>query len=135
MSLDRLLALAFRQGPATQANPLIDEVRGQVRLEQGRAINYEVALLGRSWDYLAEEVAPRLALYLRSKRLGAGRCGPVFLSLFVDQTLYFVRASDFFGLVRERSGLDEEGFGSLVRYWEETGRARVAGAFPLPRGS
>ena len=126
-----LIALAFRQGPADQANTLIHDVRQQDMAEQGMAFNYEIVLTGHVQEDLRQTVAPRLALYLRSKRLGVNNCWPVFLSIFLGDTLYFVHAPDFFQHIRVAERLDEATFALLARGWEETGRA-VAGALPAP---
>jgi hypothetical protein len=131
LSIEGLLALAFAQGPAPQANQLIHDVRGQVAREQGKGFNYEVVLTGRSSVHLLRVVAPRLALYLKGKRMGVEDCGPVFLSVFWHETLHFVRARDFFELVREGMGLDEEAFVAVTRRWAETG---VSSAGALPPG-
>jgi hypothetical protein len=127
---ERLTAVAFHQGPAYRANELIDEVRSNLAAELGEAYNYEVPLSGRSWDYLRQVVAPRLALYLRSKRLAVGRCAPLFLSVFVGDVLYFIHAADFYEQVRLADGLEEEAFASLARIWEQTGQG-VIGALPM----
>ncbi len=127
--LERLIATAFKQGPAAEANTLIEEVRVQLREELGAAQSYEVVLDGRGWDYLREVVAPRLAFYLRGKRFHFDRCAPVFLSLFQGDRLYFIHAEDFYRTLRATLGLSEESFAAMARGWEETGRA-VAGALP-----
>jgi hypothetical protein len=125
----QLLEAAFRVGPAIEANQLISDVREQVRAEQGQAVNYEVQLTGRTWQYIRETVAPRLALFLRGKRMSVQRCEPVFISIFVEDTLHFVSAPDLFEVVRRSEGLDEETFAKIARSWERTGR-RSAGALP-----
>jgi len=131
ISIEGLLALAFAQGAAQQANQLIHDVRGQVAQQQGKGFNYEVVLTGRSSVHLLRVVAPRLALYLRGKRMGVTDCAPVFLSVFWHETIYFVHAADFFELVRESLGLDEAAFAAVARRWAETG---VSSAGALPPG-
>ncbi len=124
-----VLQHAFRRGPAVEANQLIAEVRRQRSGAQGRAFNYEVLLTGRPWTYLVQTIAPRLALFLRSQRLSVRSCGPVFLSMFLGEELYFVGAEDFFRSLQIAEGWSDESFAALVRTWEETGKA-VAGALP-----
>lgn len=124
-----LTQLAFREGPAVQATPLIHQVREQIQSEHGRAINYEVVLTGRNWDYLREIVAPRLAFFLRSKRLSIKNCKPVFLSIFLGETLYFVTVKNFYDWFRMAEGLPEDTFNTLVLHWEKSGQA-VMGALP-----
>jgi hypothetical protein len=133
-SFQPLLRHAFREGPAEEANSLIDEVRRQVSAEWGRACNYEVLLTGRSWTYVSQVVAPRLALFLRSKRLSVRSCGSVFLSLFLGDRLYFLGAEDFYRGVRLAEGWSDEAFAALARTWEETGRAAAGALPPGPSG-
>jgi hypothetical protein len=131
----RLTELAFRQGPGREANRLIQQVRGEVRRAQGAAINYEVPLMDRDWDHVREYVAPRLALYLKQKRLGVFDCAPVFLSVFLGQEIFFVRAADFFEHLRLTQGMSEASFAARARTWESTGRP-LQGLPPGPdRGS
>jgi hypothetical protein len=125
-AFERYTGLAFRQGPAPQANQLIDEVRRATRDELGAAVNYEIVLDGRAPDYLAREVAPRLAFFLRSKRYHVRQCAPVFLTMFLGDQVYFVHAQDFFEELRVAEGLAEETFAALARGWEESGRSAIA---------
>ncbi|MCC6748636.1 MAG: hypothetical protein IT371_13325 [Deltaproteobacteria bacterium] len=120
--LDEVLSVAFHRGPAAAANQLIADVRETVEAACGRAVNYEVVATDRGWPYLAEQVAPRLALFLRSKRLRVSSCRPVFMSLFVGDSLYFIGAPDFFRLVQQSMGLTDAAFGAVTQVWEETGQ-------------
>lgn len=122
MGIEGLVALAFHDGPAIEANQLIDDVRQRVRAAVGRSVNYEVSLIDRDWSYIEQVVAPRLALFLKAKRLHVGACAPVFLSIFRGERLYFVAAEQFFEYFRAMSGLDEESFAARVRVWETTGK-------------
>jgi hypothetical protein len=131
-ALTRLLALSFHSGAPAEANQLIHDVREQVKAEQGKAVNYEIALMGRGWDYLRQKVAPLLALYLKSKQLKAESCAPCFISLFTDDTLHFIRAQDFFEYLRGEEGTDRETFALMLRSWERTGRRSVAALPPGP---
>jgi hypothetical protein len=136
--IERLLQRAFRSGPARDANRLIDEVRSQLREETASPAvsNYEVVLSGRPWSYLAQEVAPRLAHYLRAKKMSVAHCAPVFLSLFVDDSLHFLHAADLFAELKLREGLSDDDFAALARGWEQTGRRSIAAlpAAPQPGG-
>lgn len=126
--MEHLLARALLHGPGAQANDLIDDLRRQVKERTGAAVNYEVSLLDKDHDHLMHTVAPRLALFLREKRLGP-RSRSVFLSIFWQDVLYFVAAPDFFDHVRGVLGLDEEAFSAVLQSWERTGRA-AAGLLP-----
>jgi hypothetical protein len=130
--LTGLLERSFHSGPPVEANQLIDDVRQQVKAAQGRAVNYEIALMGRGWDYLRQKVAPLLALFLKDKRMKAESCAPCFISLFSDDALHFIRAQDFFEHLRQAEGLDRASFAQMVRTWEQTGRRSVAALLPGP---
>ena len=123
ISPEELAQLAFREGPAYQANALIAEVRQQVLAAKGDAVSYEVPLTGRPLAYLQQTVAPRLAFFLKSKRLAVARCGHVFLSLFWEETLYFIWATDFFAAIQKSLGLDDASFRAVARRWEQTGQS------------
>ena len=130
-AFENFTGLAFREGPAAQANQLIDEVRRATHAELGAAINYEIVLASRPPDYLRREVAPRLAFFLRAKRYRVSRCQPVFLSMFLGDRLFFVHAQDFFEELRVSEGLGEQAFAALARSWEASGRGALA-ALPSP---
>lgn len=131
MEITALLNQAFHQGPAVEANQLIDDLRQRVQAETGQAVNYEVTLAGREGAHLTQAVAPGLALYLREKGLGP-RSPSVFISIFSADTLYFVGAADFFGFVQATLALDDEAFGAVLEMWERTGKA-AAGLLPPPK--
>ena len=121
-SFATIVAAAFKVGPAFQANELIAEARETIRAEQGWAVQVEVILTGRSWEYLVTEAAPLLALYLRSKKLGVAKCAPAFVSVFLGDSLYFLRARDLFEAIRLAGGHSEEAFAAIAEAWERTGR-------------
>ena len=123
-----LLDSAFRQGPAIEANTLIEETRQLIGTKQGHALNYEVSLIdpekgpdspaGRGWVYLDQVVAPRLALFLKAKRLSVADCAPAFISLFWGDQIYFIHAADFFEFIRQARGLDQE----ALPQWPKPGK-------------
>ena len=121
-----LIALAFHEGAAEDANTLIFQVRQHLMEQFGDAANYEVMLDGRPHGYMVDSLAPRLALYLKSKRLSVAACGPVFLSVFIGRKLYFVAAQDFFGYAQALLGLEDAPFAALAENWERSGRSAVA---------
>jgi len=125
----KLLELAFCEGLGVNANRLISEVRQRVHAQRGSAVNYEVVLTNRGWDHILEVVAPRLALYMHEKRLSPLHRGPLFLSLFFDQSIYFLEAQEFFCYVQRTEMLDDEAFSARLRLWQSTGRP-AAGALP-----
>jgi len=130
-----LVGLAFEKGAACDANSLIADVRETMRFDHGDALNYEVLLDNQDWAYVEQTVAPRLALYLRSKRYQVSRCGPAFLSIFLGEQLYFVEASAFYEYVRQQMGLDEQRFARTAESWERSGRFTLAALPPLSESS
>jgi hypothetical protein len=103
---DALLRLAFERAPAIEANTAIARIRDQEGDETSPATNYELVLpTGDTRAWLLEEMLPRLVDYLESRGTGLPRCGRVFLSIFVGDTLHFLRARDVVALLSEWSGL------------------------------
>ena len=127
MSIDELIARAFKQGPASAANQLIHDARQQVTAEQGQAVSYEVPLMGRPFGYLQQEVAPRLAMFMHHKRV---RPEETVVSLFVGDLLCFVRADQFLDVVRESLGLAPQVFAEVLRRWRRTGTSSAGGLPP-----
>lgn len=95
--LSQLLALAFAEGDAREANALISAQREAVAGEVGSAWSYEVALSGEAPVERLLTEYPRLVDFLacRGTRRGEG----VFLSLFRGERLYFVYVPDALGLL------------------------------------
>lgn len=95
--LSQLLATAFAEGDALQANALISEHR------EGGAWSYEVDLSGEApVERLLRDVLPRLVYFLVSRGTAGGE--GVFLSLFRDGRVHFVSASDALGLCEAWTG-------------------------------
>ncbi|MBW2733787.1 MAG: hypothetical protein JRH20_15470 [Deltaproteobacteria bacterium] len=128
---DALRERAVDEGPAVDANELIFRMRERFTEATGAGFNYEVVLDRRSPDYLESHVAPRLALYLRSKRMHVSSCPSVFLSIFVGDRLIFVPASAFYEYIKVARGYSDDAFASLAKAWETTGRGALAA---LPSG-
>ena len=117
--LDGLLEKAFRRCPAPDANVAIAEVRGTWGVP-GRAVPYEIVLAdGCGWTYMRDSVAPRLARFLRSKRMRVDACDPVFLPIFLGESLYFVGAPDFFGHYCAVESVDTAALLERARAWED----------------
>jgi hypothetical protein len=94
-ALQTLLDNAFSQGPAVEANQLIHDVRQEFQSEFGRAANYEVSLLTRSWQETRRIEAARFGRFLHDMGFNTRPYKPVFVSLFHGETVYFIRAVDF----------------------------------------
>lgn len=107
-SADRLKALldaAFKSSPAREANAAISKTRDEFgELSGTEAWSYEVLLPANDpVRFLLEDTLPRLTYFLHShgKPQGAG----VFLSIFHEDTLYFLAVPDALALLSEWSGL------------------------------
>ncbi|HJZ88903.1 MAG TPA: STAUR_1299 family protein [Polyangia bacterium] len=117
-----LLARAERRVAGRDANQEIDRERTRQRIAYGRSLSYEVVMGPQhGFAYLATVVAPKLAEYMRNKKMSAYNCRGVFVSLFVGADLYLIEAPTFFDAVREAEGLDEAGWRVRVAAWERLG--------------
>jgi hypothetical protein len=115
-----LLGRSFRTCAGPEANRAIDEVRHEWARRVGRAFSYEIVLgADRSWPYLRDFVTPRLALFLRSKRMRVDACAPVFLPIFAGETVHFVGAAEFLDYYRALEELSPDGLAARARGWEE----------------
>ena len=116
-----LLARAARRVPGRAANDEIERERVRHEIAHGRALSYEVVLGPQhGFAYLATVVAPKLALYLKQKKMSAQSCGGAFVTLWVDEEAHFIEAAEFFAAVREAEGLDDASWRQRVRTWEMT---------------
>jgi len=122
---------AVDEGAAVDANELIFQMRERFIEATGAGFNYEVVLDRRPPDYLECHVAPRLALYLRSKRMRVSSCPSVFLSIFFGERLVFVPATAFYEFIKVALGYNDDSFTRLAEAWETTGRGALAA---LPSG-
>jgi hypothetical protein len=94
--IERLIVRAFRTAPAADANTVIDEVRSQEASQFAEALSYEIVLPAEEpVEFLNSRALPRLVYYLECRGVRIPRCPHVFVSLFVGETLYFVRCEDF----------------------------------------
>jgi hypothetical protein len=103
---DELLRLAFARATASEANEAIARIRAEQGDELSRAISYELVLpVMDVRSFLLKDTLPRLVNYLESIGAKLPRCGGVFLSVFVGDTLHFLHARDVVALLSEWSGL------------------------------
>src|SRR5690349_2139179 len=114
-----LLARAARRVPGRAANDEIERERVRHEIAHGRALSYEVVLSPEhGFAYLATVVAPKLALYLKQKKMSD--CAGVFVTLWVGEEAHFIEGADFFDAIREAEGLDDASWRARVRSWEMT---------------
>jgi hypothetical protein len=92
-SLQPLFDLAFARSPAPEANQAID--RARTEHPGAQPSSYEIVVKsGQTLSQLTQSILPRLIYHLESLGSHPPDCGDVFLSIFVDDTLYFVHARD-----------------------------------------
>jgi hypothetical protein len=104
--LDELIALAFHRASPAEANRAIEDVRNE-RSESGvDALSYEVALPGLAPDeFLTTKVLPKLVYFLDCRGVKVPASGPVFVSLFSSDGLYFVEAGPMVEVLTRARGL------------------------------
>ncbi|MET0403081.1 MAG: STAUR_1299 family protein [Cystobacter sp.] len=101
-----LIHLAFDRAPASLANVAIQRAREQALGDGSLATSYELLLPdGNVRAWLLNTQLPRLVDYLESRGSRLPRCGGVFLSVFVGDTLHFIHARDALALFSRWSGL------------------------------
>ncbi len=89
------LGRAIHRAKAFEANEDIARMREQEGTEGRPAMSYEVVLPGENpVEYLADTLLPRLVYFLDSSGAKLPRCPGVFISLFVKEDLFFIRAAD-----------------------------------------
>ena len=116
-----LLARAERRVPGRAANDEIERERVRHEIAHGRALSYEVVVgPEHGFAYLATVVAPKLALYLRQKKMSAHSCAGVFVTLWVGEEAHFIEGAVFFDAIRQAEGLDDVSWRARVRTWEMT---------------
>ncbi len=104
--LQALLAKAFRTAPAAQANQVISEVRVQEASAFAEALNYEIVLPAQgALEHLTTRALPKLVYYLECRGVRIPRCPHVFISLFMGETLHFIRCEDFLEQLVALTGL------------------------------
>lgn len=98
--VDQLRSLAFRTAPAREANQAIAEARDEVSSEFSEGTSYELLLDPSASDeqlqvQLLEDVLPRWVYFVSSRRLGFPMASGLIVSLFLGETLHFIRGGAF----------------------------------------
>lgn len=129
--LRELLAAAFREAPAREANLAISRARremagGDPDDDEGPALrSYELVLT--TWDVFARDQVPKLVYHLESVGAHLPGCGGVMVSAFVGDRLYFIEAAALVAKVCAMLGVTPE---QLVE-WHGLGEQRTAIRDPL----
>ena len=93
--LEPLLARAFHEAPAREANEQISAQRNAREAGGHEALSYEVVLDAQATPaQAAAQVLPKLVYFLDCRGLSLLAAQGVFVSLFVADRLYFIDATD-----------------------------------------
>lgn len=104
-----LLDKAFHRAKAADANVAIAKVRDEQSEDISQALSYELVLpKEKQVEHLVEAVMPRMVYFMESRGAKLPRCLGVFVSLFVDDDLYFVQAADVIDTLSQLSGLSPQ---------------------------
>jgi hypothetical protein len=107
--LQSLLDKSFHRARATDANEAIARIRQEQSGELSEALSYELMLpKERPVEHLLEYVMPRMVYFLESRGAKLPHCLGVFVSLFVDEDLYFIQAADVVAALSAWSGLSPQ---------------------------
>jgi hypothetical protein len=112
-----LLDLSFHQCPGVEANAEIARIRSLYEFQFGRAFGYEV-VVREEGPPLDPFLLGRFAHHLRAKRLRAESCSEVFVAIFCDETLYFLRARDFMNHLLGVEGLTIRDLPACIERWQ-----------------
>lgn len=134
LDLQPLLARAFLTADVRRANEALGEAREQFAGPGDRAFSWEVMVPPEpDATWLAEGLLSRLVYHCESSKAPLPGCAGVFVSFFIEETLYCVAATEVVAFGAARLGLPIE---ALVARWG-TGERRTAGpvlALPGPPG-
>ncbi len=112
---DLLRAQAFKIVPGIEYNKVAYEWREK---EGSSWLIYEVVLdQDRPWEYLRDQVYPKLVKYLKEKGLDPSSGEGLLISLFLHEHVYLIRGTDFFKIFCEMEGLNQVAFHFRVLSW------------------
>lgn len=113
---DTLLAKSFSRGHGTEYNRTSYELR---RADPVRPVLlYEVVLDENDrWERFRDDVYPRLARFLRAKRLDPETGRGLVVTLFFKDHFHMIRCPDFMDVYRDMEDLSPESFHFRVLQW------------------
>jgi hypothetical protein len=118
-ALSALLSRAFHRAKAAEANHAIAQVRESEGDPAQPAVSYECVIPSQgAAEHLMTKVLPRMVYFLECSGARLPHCQGVFLSIFVEGDLYFVRAGDAVEELARISGLTLEQL--VERYGSES---------------
>lgn len=105
--VEALVKRAFHQAPIAQANQAIDDVRAMVEAESGaQAFSYELFVPGANVEaYFLSNALPKLVLFLHCRGFRGPQTPGLFVSLFSDTGLHFIKAGDALEVMAEAKHL------------------------------
>jgi hypothetical protein len=116
--IEQLIAHSFHRCPGEQANSEIARIRDEYLLEFGAAVCYEVVVPNH--EDLAADMLPRFAHHLRAKRLLVEACPELFVALFREGILYFLRSRDFVDHLLARENLTAKDVPERIEAWRRS---------------
>jgi hypothetical protein len=113
---DILIAKSFSGGHGMEYNRRSDEIR---RSRPGRpTLLYEVVLKeGDRWERFRDDIYPRLARFLRAKRLDPETGRGLVVTLFAGDRFHLIECPAFMDVYREMENLSPESFHFRVMQW------------------
>ncbi len=109
--------LLFSKAFRVVAGPEYNEVSHRLRASQN-VLFYEVILQPDTpWEFLRDQVYPRLARYLKHKSIAPDSAEGVVVTLFFRDQFYLIVGREFFAAYREIEGLSPEDFRLRVLSW------------------
>ncbi len=112
---DVLFSKAFQVVPGLDYNRVSYEIREKAG---DPFLIYEVLIEeNRPWEYLRDDVYPRLVKYLREKGLDPSSGEGFIVSLFFKDRVYLIAGRDFFKAFCEMEGLNTSAFHFRVLRW------------------
>jgi hypothetical protein len=128
-SVEHLLEESFHRCPGEQANAEIARIRGEYLLEFGAAQCYEVVV--STQQDLAADLLPRFAHHLRAKRMVVEACPQLFVALFREGNLYFLRSRNFVDHLLAREKLTAQDVPRRIEAWRRSQAPETYAEDPL----
>jgi len=113
---DILLAKSFSRGHGTEYNSISFEIRRSN--PESPTLLYEVVLDENDrWTRFRDDVYPRLARFLRAKRLDPETGRGLVVTLFFRDHFHLIKCPDFMDAYRDLENLSPESFHFRVMQW------------------
>lgn len=135
-----LLQKAFFRCPGVEANEEIFRLREEYLEKYGGVVAYELVLDGdEDWLTFRSETLPRFIDFIRCKGYDPLSTNEVFLPIFSQGKIFFLRIEDFIAYIMETENLTKANFVNVVNTWhlenEGLEMLPVPLSVPLPGGN